>query len=387
MKIKYILFFLLFSFISLNAGDDLAKYNYFHGSYPSTSWSGQIGGVDLPSQGTIKVLYVFVQFPDDNYQPSNSAWPKGGLPSNYNNWIDQTWSSNATPYSMTDYFNQMSLNSLHFIGKKVSVITPHARWWYKQNGKSRSYIHQEIINQLDPTWNFSEFDNWKKINVYNHQNIPDTKVDWVCFVWRNIAMEYEGRSDTTKDDMMNLLNMGWYGTTGVSSVSVDGGLRFVTSAGATVADYFFKDSFRFAIHEFAHYLLGGNDMHNGHGFWAMLSGYEVRSYMINCYERYRLGWCNLTTVSSSTQTISNATLPDFITTGIAYRIEINAATNQYFYIENHQRISRWDNCSINSPSETGLYVIRQDRANSPDGMSARWTQLVPAEGRFNWSVN
>lgn len=42
-------------------------------------------------------------------------------------WVDQTWDQNATLYSMTDYFNQMSLNKLKLTGKVVSVITPRTR--------------------------------------------------------------------------------------------------------------------------------------------------------------------------------------------------------------------------------------------------------------------
>lgn len=395
MKTKSILFVLLFLLTNLFADDDKTKYNYYHGTYPSTPFSTTIGGIDLPASGTIKVLFIFCQFPDDYYNTTNTAWPKGGVPYNYNTWVDETWSANATPYSMTDYFNQMSLtpnggslmSKLKFIGKKVSVITPHTRLWYAQNNKKRDFIHKEIINQLDSNWDFTEFDNWKKVSNYIHKNEPDSLIDWVCFIWRNIAMEYSGRSDTTRNWWMDKLSMGWYGSTGIEQIYVDGGIRKVTWTGATIADYFYKDAFRFTIHEFAHYLLGGNEFHNGHGFWAMLSGYEVRSYMINAYERYRLGWCNLITVSNSTQTIMNATLPDFITAGIAYRIDIDPATNQFFFIENHQKISRWDNCSKSDyPDDKGLFVIRQDRNSSQSGSAADWMWLIPAEGRYNWEA-
>ena len=37
----------------------------------TTSWNGQIGGYALPSEGTINVLFIFAQFPDDNYDISN----------------------------------------------------------------------------------------------------------------------------------------------------------------------------------------------------------------------------------------------------------------------------------------------------------------------------
>ncbi len=225
---------------------------------------------------------------------------------------------------------------------------------------------------------------------YTHSNNPDGKVDFIFFVWRNIAMEFP---DTTRKDIMIKLDMGWWGSIAKSwhgpDYSVDNGQRIIKlgdyGSGCTVGDYYFKDAFRFSIHEFAHYLLGGNEYHNGHAFWAMLSGYEVRSFMVNSWERQRLGWSNPVTVGKTTQTV-NDTLSDFITTGRSYKIEIDATTNQYFYIENHQRISYWDVCSQWNPNEKGIYVMRQDRASSSNWMSADWIWLVPAEGRFNWTV-
>jgi M6 family metalloprotease-like protein len=284
----------------------------------------------------------------------------------------------------------MSLNKLKFTGKVVSVTTPQTRQWYLNNSKKRYHIHKDIIEQLDQTWDFAEFDRWTKVSDYTHANNPDGKVDFIFFIWRNIAMDLPSR-----DSVMTQLDMGWWGSIAKTvhgpNYSVDGGQRTIIlgdfGSGCTVGDYYFKDAFRFSIHEFAHYLLGGNEYHNGHAFWAMLSGYEVRSYMVNSWERYRLGWSNLITVNTSTQTISNASLPDYLTTGISYRIEINAPSNEYFFIENHQRISRWDNCSQGDPNEKGIYVMRQDRASSSNRMAADWMWLVPAEGRFNWTVS
>ncbi|MGE5350903.1 MAG: T9SS type A sorting domain-containing protein [Acidobacteriota bacterium] len=272
----------------------------------------------------------------------------------------------------------MSFNKFKFTGKVVKVVAPHTRDWYVSQGWKRQQIQQEIIQQLDATQDFAEFDKWTLNGGYSQTNNPDNKVDWACFIWRNVADDY--------NHYMNDFTMGWIGDLGFYSVPVDGGARILENNGATIPSYFAKDPFRFTIHELAHYLLGGNEMHNGHAFWAMLSGYEVRSYMANAFERYKLGWINLTTVGKTSQTISGATLPDFITTGVAYRVEIDAATNQYFYIENHQRISPWDNCSSVS-TEKGIYVMRQDRAQSTNGMAADWMWLVPASGRYNWVVN
>lgn len=193
MKKLFFLFVLFFSVISVYA--NIGEVNDAPSSFV---WSGDIGGLYLPSESTINVLFIFAQFPDDSYEINNPSWPKGGLPSNYNTWVDQTWISNATPYSMTDYFNQMSLtpsggtyiSKLKFTGKKVSVTTPHSRQWYLDNNKIYSDINKEIIQQLDATWDFGEFDNWHYNSNYNHTNNPDGTVEMIIVIYRNISSEF-----------------------------------------------------------------------------------------------------------------------------------------------------------------------------------------------------
>jgi len=123
-------------------------------------YQGQIGGYLLPSSGTLNVLIVFCQFPDDNYNTNDPYWQKGSPPSNMNQWINQTWTINPITGSFTHYFNDMSFNSFKFIGKVVSKISPHSRQWYLDNNKKRGFIHKEIIQEIDQTWSFAEFDNW-----------------------------------------------------------------------------------------------------------------------------------------------------------------------------------------------------------------------------------
>ena len=359
-----------------------SSYFYYHGDMDSQSWTGQIGGLKLPSAGQIKVLVVFAQFPDDQYDINNVNWPKGGNPSGWQNWLDPSWTGNPTTGSLTDYFNQMSLGALKIIGEEVSLTTLQSRSWYFSHNYKRYEIHKEILQQqLDPTWDFASYDNWTFNGNYSHRIGPDGKIEFVFFIWRNVSMD--------ENHWMSDLLFGWYGDIGQGpNIYVDNGNRYFQTysygSGCTVADYFYKDAFRFSIHEFAHYLIGGNEYHNGHAFWGMLSGYEVRSFMINAWERYRLGWCNIIPVNNETQTITNATLTDFITTGVAYRIEIDAATNQYIFIENHQKISHWDACS-QFANDKGLFVYRQDGAYSLNGL-ADWLKFIPAEGRFDWNI-
>lgn len=194
--------------------------------------------------------------------------------------------------------------------------------------------------------------------------------------------------------------MGRYGDLGGSQFTVDNGLRTVKTgfwpsgttpggSGASLCDWFIENMFRFCIHEYGHYLQGGNDQHVGHGFWGLLSGWGIKNFVANSFERYRLGWINLNTVQASpNQTIQNATLPDFVTSGVAYRLVCNEATKEYLYIENHQKTSFWENNQmfLRSPYgnvENGVYVLRQDTA----GGDNTFIKCITADGRWNWTVN
>jgi len=96
-------------------------------------------GNELPSIGTVNVLVVFAQFPDDKYDTTNSLWEKGQAPSNINNWVSESWTASPGQGSLTHYFNDMSWDfsantaRFKFTGKTVSVISPHSRQWYLDN--------------------------------------------------------------------------------------------------------------------------------------------------------------------------------------------------------------------------------------------------------------
>ena len=357
-KINYgVLFCLLFS-IQLFAQND----NCVSASIQQVPIQSK--GRWLPSEGTLNVLIVFAEFPDDKFDTTNTKWIKRNAPQNMNSWIDQTWSSNPTQGSLTHYFNEMSGNKLHFIGKVAHAVAPHTRSWYITNHlrAGRGYATKDIIQKLDSTWGFAEFDNWQRISDYTYNNVPDTCLDMVIFVWRNAVADRSGAADSL-DFVSNEADLGFVG-----DISVDGGLRKVNTyslgSGVTIKNYLNQDPFRTVVHEFSHYLLGGNEMHNGFGFWAMLSAWGARTYVANAFERYRLGWVadsTTYTINNTTQTLTNVTLSDYVTGRNAYRFVINSSQLEYFFVENHQKLSFWEN---NTPFwgnqnyiiENGIYV-------------------------------
>jgi hypothetical protein len=123
----------------------------------------------------------------------------------------------------------------------------------------------------------------------------------------------------------------------------------------------------------------------------MLAGYGIRSQVPNSFERHRLRWITMPTIKNTPDslTTSGVTLADYVTTGDAYRLEIDSASGQYFYIENHQSISEWENdLALGGTIEPGIYLLRKD-ANSPSGSAYRseYFRMIPADGRHNWTVD
>ena len=74
---KSILFLLMMFLYIINVYSQNEVYQYFQGQMPAINYNNQLGGYVLPSEGTLKMLVIFAQFPDDNYDTQNAAWVKG----------------------------------------------------------------------------------------------------------------------------------------------------------------------------------------------------------------------------------------------------------------------------------------------------------------------
>ncbi len=357
----------------------------FCGMQGTTTPSSQLGGRYKPASGTFKVLVIYAQFTDDNTDISNPNWVKGQAPTYMNGTVDETWSANPTSGSMTHFFNDMSINTYKVIGKEVSIIMPQTMQWYYNNNLRTMYAMNKIaIQTADAQVNYAEFDNWRYDSAYSHSNVADGNIDMIFVVWRN------------KNTSLGL----WSGIGALDDwasnnpFTVEGGTKTIQTgyqgfnepgSGVTIINGYYGSwwVYRGMQHELAHWFFGANEHHSPSGTWALLEGWGTPSGCANAFERYKLGWINFYTIdpaSYSTPTTVNITLPDFITTGIAYRIKVpGGGTNEYFILENHQRISQFD-VPDNNTSVSGVFVLHQ----TADIGSAVYVNS--AEGKFNWSV-
>lgn len=332
-------------------------------------------GIYLPAKGELKILVVFARFKDDG--DPHFDWPVGSDPNDYETWIDpnmQTGSTNLANF--THYYKTMSLNSFKVTGTAVSVETPQNRSYYFSLSNPQYEATKDVLrNKVDHLVNFADFDNWTYVSNYNHTNQPDGTVDMIVVMWRG---QHFG---------------GWAGEASLgkgSSFTVENGTMTIATryrssgqAGSGVTVHYLdkhskKYSFHAAIHEVAHWLLGGRHPYSGqprYGTWGMLSAPFSDGISANTYDRERLGW-----ITPSTAVLGDASLSDFITTGEAYKFHpSDGDPNEYLYFENHQKQSIYDDATTNS-NDKGIWVIHQrDVYNGTHNI-----RLKPQDGFWSW---
>lgn len=289
-------------------------------------------GIYLPAQGNLNILVVFARFRDDT--SLHNDWPVGSNPNDYLTWIDPTMQTGSTNLeNFTNYFNVMSRGSFRVTGTVVSVETPQDRPYYFQTGNARYEANKDVLmNRVDPLVNFADFDHWTHNSDYSHTNAPDGTVDMIVMLWRGFPFaDWGGEASLgyggsfTVENGTKTIHTGYLGSSSAGS-----GVTVHYSATA-----YRKYNFHSAVHEVAHWLLGGSHPYAGsyrYGFWGMLTGSFPAALCANTYERERLGWVSPVVVNSS----SPGSLTDFITTGVAYKYHpTGGATNEWYYFENH----------------------------------------------------
>jgi hypothetical protein len=336
----------------------------------------QQGGIHLTSSGVLRMLVVFVSFKDDT--TSHPSWPVGQPPANYNTFIDAHLKINSTHYNnFTNYFKQMSLGVFKVIGQAVYVKTPQNKAAYGSTNPNRYLATKDVLqNAVDSIVNFNDYDNWSSSANYNHSNQPDGTVDMIVMVWRGAV--FEG---------------GWSGEASLgygASYTVENGTKtikagFTTNNGSGVTVTYPKNKWhewmlKTSVHEVGHWLLGGwhpyQTYNEQHHIWGILSSGGT-GICTNTYESERLAWINPTIITGD---ILNAPFQDYVAYGTAYKYHPpNGATNEYYYFENHQKLSIYDNATTNN-NDKGIFVIHQQNIYNEQNI----IRVKTSNGQWNW---
>lgn len=256
------------------------------------------------------------------------------------------------------------------------VKTPKNRNEYGSPWPSRSAATKDVLqNVVDPLVNFANYDNWTFNSNYNHTNQPDGTIDMIVMVWRGLLLTDQWLGEAS-------LGGGLPFTVEAGTKTIKTGYLNANGSGFTAQHWGERDlnyNFHTPVHEYGHWLLGPAHPYGAggeHNSWGMLlhSGDAVCT---NTYERERVAWINPTTITGD---ILNAPFTDFITTGTAYKYHpSNGATDEYYYFENHQKLSIYDGATRNS-NDKGIFVLHFQGPYSESNND----RIKPSSGQFNW---
>ena len=295
----------------------------------STVW-GKYKPAQTASGEYFRILIVYAQFASDNLQ--DSEWPLNQIPSWANNIVAANVGSSYPEQTLSDYFDKASLGKYDFIGDVYqSLIIVPTNMSY---GNANQYVIGQLNNNIQ---DFSRYDNWKYENgnfIFSESN-GDGYLDMLVIIYRWANSDWFFLQGGIAN--LNIPNYTTHDFITINGGTSTSGSGITTKAGLSGK---FKMVGHLA-HEFGHYLFGGD--HTSLGGLMMGAPYPyLGSYMMNAWERAKLGYITPTVPVTNGETIN---LSDFVVNGDAIKIPIpfnNPSSTTYFLVENHKRESIYD---------------------------------------------
>jgi len=424
-----------------------------------TSNNSTFGGAFTP-HGDMRILIVFAGFADANGSGAQKLnhwedeWPFKSLPDYvdkkeatahgivYSDYSDFETYKDSNHTNLSRLYYEMSLGKFRLVGDvfnnprtgkaaRINIDPTASNPDFPKAARSWGQCNARVLHKMRkqyPDFDWSPYDNRTNSPGYKFDGVekgPDGKPDFIIIVYRH--------NKHWKIQPLRYMER-WHGSGGGYSV-MDGippdfeynGYTF-DRAGFTQPEGQGKpeDLLKYMEHEIAHelyscpHVLGANGA--GGRRWAFpASGYGMMSSWAkvmrcaNGWERWVLGWIDLTTgqeqTSSDIQSAKDLNetgeyvLRDFITTGDAVRVKIPNTEDQYLWIENHQKESVFDeqpwvgakvskDGELIPPSEKGIYMyvenVLSDRTKITRRMVNDMTKvngirLLNAQGNFDYN--
>jgi|GEM_PF-3467662 len=335
----------------------------------------EFAGKHMTARGTLRILLVFASFPDD--ETPHPYWPAHQPPLFMNNFVDpDTLVRSTQPFNLTHYFREMSLGQYALLGDVLWVESTRSQSEYATGSYGRA--NTDIIHErLDSLVDFSQYDRWTRVADYRNVNIPDGVVDMIVMVWRTTLFGYLGEA-----------SLGYKEAISVDGKRIEMGFpeSFVVSQGSGVTcEYPYGDepgrAMQTMAHELGHWLLGGlhpysTQLAGKHQYWGILCAGERLSSCMNAYERERLGWISVPEIEPD----SDLSLSDYVRTGAALKYHpANGDPLEFFYMENHQRLSAFDDATLN-PVDRGVWILHQRHPY----LELDNLRIKPSDGNWEW---
>jgi len=328
-------------------------------------------GAHVTSKGELKALFIFVMFKDDSLTKSD-AWKYSvkEIPSWTKEFVNQSEDKKFPNSNLTHYYYEMSQGNFLLYGDVYPkiIISDSTENKYKTIGQ----VNYEILKKLDDEIDYSKYDNWKRTSKGKFVNEPDGNVDMIFLIYRNFSNKL-------------FFNNGWTGIANLylnKNIETNDGVTIKTGRlhnGSGIQLRGGKHGYDYtkyvAAHEFAHFLFGGGHIRNISHLGLLNAGpVWNESRGMHSWEREKLGWINYTDIPLNYN--SSLTLDDYITTGNAARIKLSK--DEWFLIENHQKISPHD-----WAKDKGIYIYHLKNAfRFPPTIT---TQC--ADGNWNFEID
>ncbi len=346
----------------------------------------------LPLDASLRVIIVFVQFPDESIQSNSSEWPVDGPPKYFNSLLAPV-RKNTLPYwnrydesteMLSDIYQEISRGMFHMTGITRHIIFNNNRSWY--NGDV-AVMNNEIYSKLraDTTIHWEEFDKWKYLSNGNYRYDGDGIIDMIMMVRRT--------------------NEGAAGIAGLdgNDFTIDTGNTFIIKSGY---DQFgsgliqqgnqgvpnsFSKFMSILIHEYGHFLFG--PFHTPIGIMTARGGNAISDLFFSPFEKYFLGYLKPEVVNFYRKT-------DYVITDIAGRmggsslLKVPVNSSEFFLIENRRKHSLYDVKMLGDTARLdinmntgeygkGIYIYHHQSYNL--SFSSQQDQEC-ADGLWNWKI-
>ena len=381
---------------------------YFLG--PINGWgqseqASYFGDVHSP-RGDLHVLLIFVRYSSADLMKGSKNWPnqskEGVLPKMAIGEVNDLFhhdpsllDSISDRLNVSDFYYTMSHGNFRLTGDIFPIQVP-----VKYIGENRGnfFARQSQMNQAAVNWiaeNYPDFD-WGKYDQRknkpgykfdNSETGPDGVLDYVIFMHRAP------------------------GSTGMGSsggLSIPGSDLKIRNGHTGIRSYTNKEhNWEYFKHEFAHNLygcphyLGANgadgDKYYPQKGWGMMAAWHSPFFTANAWESWWMDWMDVQEVKED----GRYRLKDFLTEEDAIRIQI-PGTQDYLWIENHQKIDKWDDKiffkdeSKGEPqSAKGIYAYvvaapgadrSKPRLNPFNRKHANMIKMLNAEGNFDYKL-
>lgn len=171
----------------------------------------------------------------------NNGWAKNSYPSWANSFINSSTGGSYPWNNLSHYFNEMSNGTYQVIGDVYDslVVTDENESAYASIGE----VNREIIQEVDPSVDFSNYDNFSGGNFTS-----DGKIDYIHIIYRNVTslFSYTAIAHLNIDQTISV-----DGKQVINNTYIGGGVQ--QRSGYLGRDY----TMYAAAHEMGHYLFGG----------------------------------------------------------------------------------------------------------------------------------